>query len=538
MVALDERLAANRGGTDFAYFFASAVTPRDLGDALATVAGRSEDVPLKTGIDPHAYELTLTDLAGTLALATHGARDRTLPETWTSDFVLATTTPTELYGAHDGFFDRDGKKRERQDRANRANLLLLLSRGYWSPKFLQVVTKEYFDFDRKEGDDAWPVADPDDDVGYAPAPNGAYLTDGVLALTAALTANSVASKWAFTEFQPGRVEIDGSDYEIGRFTHFLLFEHRFPEGSGDESIGMTAALTALSSAIDSTISSEAATQPLPYDAASKDFGPTHDSLILLALARDMAQDSGCSLNPLHYGHCVIAAAKAVWGWVRHWGHLVLNILTLATFAPPPFSAIGVTAAASNATWYAIEGDYGMAGLSLAAALPGLAFSKIAKGSATAKGAATAAKAGRAAAKTDEVAKAARWWRPMKPWKDCDLVPQGGLRLKYHSGWTPAQRQAADEKVKAIYEAAQRGELRKTLPQRSGTATSTYVKATGRSVPAGQDVDHTIDLQLGGQDDISNMKPLDLAVNRSLGIQIAAQLSSLEYGEPILGVAIC
>ena len=35
----------------------------------------------------------------------------------------------------------------------------------------------------------------------------------------------------------------------------------------------------------------------------------------------------------------------------------------------------------------------------------------------------------------------------------------------------------------------------------------------------RNLDHTIDLQLGGADDILNMKPLDMSVNRSLGVQI-------------------
>ncbi|MBP3609651.1 MAG: hypothetical protein J6J42_04875 [Lachnospiraceae bacterium] len=34
-----------------------------------------------------------------------------------------------------------------------------------------------------------------------------------------------------------------------------------------------------------------------------------------------------------------------------------------------------------------------------------------------------------------------------------------------------------------------------------------------------DVDHTIDLQLGGADDIVNRNPLNMSVNRSLGVQI-------------------
>ena len=302
---------------------------------------------------------------------------------------------------------------------------------------------------------------------------------------------------------------------------------------------MTAALTALSSAIDSTSSSEAALEAASSDPSAEDADPTRDSETLQALARDMAEGSGCSLNPLDYGHCVIAAAKAVWHWVERWGHLVLDILTVATsFAPPPFNLISLAPATVNATWYAIEDDYLMAGLSLAAVVPGLGFGKIATSATAAKDAATATKAAKAAAESDEVAKAARWWRPMKPWKDCDLVPQGGLRLKYDPAWTAAQRKAADEKVKAIWEAGQRGELKKTLSQRDSTSASSRYKKAGGSVPDGHDVDHTIELQLGGSDDLSNMKPLDIAVNRSIGRQIEAQLRDLDYGAPILGAAIC
>lgn len=49
------------------------------------------------------------------------------------------------------------------------------------------------------------------------------------------------------------------------------------------------------------------------------------------------------------------------------------------------------------------------------------------------------------------------------------------------------------------------------------------------MPQGKDVDHTIDLQLGGADDILNMNPLDMSVNRSLGKQIQNQIKDYPYG---------
>ncbi|GEL93851.1 hypothetical protein CCO02nite_05090 [Cellulomonas composti] len=533
LVALDELLTANRGRGDFAYHFASGATPRELGDALATVAGTSKDIPLKSGVNPATYELTLTDLAGVLALATHGTGDEALPTAWADDFVVATTNPTALYGEHDGFFDRDGKRREAQDEANRSNLLLLLSRGYWSLEFLQAVTTGYHEYDLAHDEDAWPQADPSDDVGYAPAPNGVYLNDGVLALTAALTANPAASEWAFTEFLPGTVTLDGSDQTIGRFTHYLFFEHRFPEDSDDNSIGATAALTALSSAIDAAGTS-GATATAESNTSPTSPGPMHDVQVLRAMAQDVSESSGCSWNPLDYGHCVVAAAKAVWRWVQHWGHLVLDILSVATFAPPPFDMVGVAAAATNATWYAIDGDYGTAGLSLAAAVPGLAFAKTAKGAGPVKITALATKLKTTPVQASRVAQAAARWRP---WKRCGRLPAGYLRLEFGKGWTPEQRTAAEAKVKALWEAGRRGQLKKTVAERDPTATARF-KREGGSIPAGHDLDHVVDLQLGGSNDTANLKPLDSTVNRSIGKQIEQRLKHLELDTPIRGVAIC
>lgn len=539
LVELSEHLIANRGRADFSYHFASSATPRELGDGLARIAKQGRGGAGKNGMEPHAYEVTLTDLAGTLALATHGTGDQALSKSWSHDFAAATTRPTELYGAHDGFFDWDGKKRERQDKANKANLLLLLSRGYWSDEFLEVISKEYYEFDRKEGDDAWPEADRDDGSGYAQAPNGAYLTDGVLALTAALTANSTASEWAFTELQPGTVEVGASGHEIGKFTHFLMFEHRFPEASGAQGVGATAALTALSSAIESAGSRAERGEADPQDEDSNVPGPMHDSEVLQTLANDVAEGSGCSRSPLDYGRCVLAAAKAVWRWAQQWGHVALDILTLAAFAPPPFMAVGIAAGATNATWYAIDDDFGLAGLSLAAVAPGLVFTKVVKGAKVSNGAkSNAVGAAGGAARADEVAKIARFWRPAKPWKDCELIQQGGLRLRYGKDWTRAQRKAADAKVRAYYEAAKQGTLVKTKPQRSTKVTNQYRKSAGRKIRADQQIDHVKDLQLGGTDEVSNLKPLDKVVNASLGRQVAWQIRGLPDGAVIPSAAIC
>ncbi|MCA0294149.1 MAG: hypothetical protein LCH96_02335 [Actinobacteria bacterium] len=411
--SLEGQLADYRGNLDFAYFFTSAVTPRDLGDALGAATGSSGAADQT---DPDAaYETELADLAGTLSLATHGSGDRALPELWTADFIKATTTPSALYREdHDASTDA-GIARADQDEANGQSLLLLLSRGYWSTDFLKAATAAYWDFDHSQGGSAWPLPQRAG-AKYAAAPGGKYLTDGILALTAALTANPVASAWAFTAFQPGTEAIEGSGQQVGKFTHYLFFEHRFSSGSStNDGIGMTAALTALSAAIDVLSDPVDAQTPDFTQSQATDTGPLHDAIVLRNVAANISNDSRCSWNPSDYWNCVVIAAQSVWHfaeavvkWVTQaWGqclnsgHCVLDILSLTTFAPPPFSAVGFAAAAVNATWYAIDGDYLDAGLSLALAVPGLAFVKIAK----------SAKAGvdaeRVAANAERVAQAAK-----------------------------------------------------------------------------------------------------------------------------------
>lgn len=294
-----------------------------------------------------------------------------------------------------------------------------------------------------------------------------------------------------------------------------MFEHHFPKGTDGNSVGMTTALTALSSAIESVTSGEGAPTVAATGVESTEFGPLHDSQALRTLAKHAATPNGSSWNPIDYWHCAEGVAKAVLTWIQHWGHLVLDILSQATFAPPPFTAIGVTAAATNATWYAVDGDYGDAGLSLAAAVPGLAITKVgqdlsaaAKAKAAREGSAAAVAAKARATIADEVSTTAKLWRP------------------------------AEAKIKAIWLAGQKGNLKKTAVNRDGTSAVARYSRAGKTVPGGHDVDHTIDLQLGGIDDPSNMRPLDRAVNRSLGKQIGSQLRGLDYGTLIPSVAIC
>lgn len=556
LVVLEAHLARNRGNADFAYYFASKATPGALGDALATVANEDpkarleetlessplsldemleagadqrRDARFREGVDKHAYDLMLTDLAGALALATHGTGDRGLPKAWAQDFIDATTDV--------------GTEASDQDVANKQNLLLLLARGYWSVDFLKKVTTAYWHFDRDNEGKAWPGVVLD--AGYAPAPNGTYLTDGILALTSALTANPAASGWAFTELDPGLTEIDDSDYAVGNFAHYLFFEHEFPQSPDGQSIGMTATLTALSSAIDAT--GEVVDPDLGgiFGVDRAEPGPLRDSLVLRDLAEDAKDESGCSSTPTDYWNCVEAFAGAVWRRIGHWGHAALDILSLATMAPPPFTIVGIAATATNATWYAIDGDYAMAGLSLAAAVPLLKFAKVASTARTAEVAGSAAtrveKADRAKdalKRTLRVAKAAAKWQ-LKVWRDCArATARGGITATYGKGWSREQRKAADAKIRVLSREAESGGLAKTRSEGSRMSRSAYEKQTGTKIPDDHDLDHVIDRQLGGSDDLSNIVPLDRTVNRSIGKAFDLQLARFDLGDIVPAVAIC
>ena len=100
-----------------------------------------------------------------------------------------------------------------------------------------------------------------------------------------------------------------------------------------------------------------------------------------------------------------------------------------------------------------------------------------------------------------------------------------LNLKYKDGWSDAQKAAADAKCQALCDA----NTVVTQAQRSGTSASSRYKRAGNTVSPGNDVDHVVDLQLGGGDSVTNMLPLNSSVNRSLGSQIHHQIKNLPDG---------
>jgi filamentous hemagglutinin len=116
-----------------------------------------------------------------------------------------------------------------------------------------------------------------------------------------------------------------------------------------------------------------------------------------------------------------------------------------------------------------------------------------------------------------------------------VAPSGvDLQLYYKPGWTAAQRAAAAEKAAALTDAET---FVVQSPQRAGTSAAARYRQAGNSIPAGSDVDHLIDLQLGGADNIMNMNPLDASVNRSFGAQIQQRIQNLPPGTPVNRVNI-
>ncbi|WP_206073840.1 hypothetical protein [Mesorhizobium sophorae] len=108
-----------------------------------------------------------------------------------------------------------------------------------------------------------------------------------------------------------------------------------------------------------------------------------------------------------------------------------------------------------------------------------------------------------------------------------------LGLTYMPHWNAAQRAAADLKVKMLTEAV-------TVVSRAvrvGTSARKIFKRAGFLIPFGNDIDHIIDLQLGGLHQLSNFAILDSSVNRSLGKQIHDLIKNLPVGTVINKVTI-
>lgn len=109
-----------------------------------------------------------------------------------------------------------------------------------------------------------------------------------------------------------------------------------------------------------------------------------------------------------------------------------------------------------------------------------------------------------------------------------------LELKFDPEWNALQRGQAVTKVEAYNDADLT--VTKNYGRGAPSAASRY-RGAGGTVPPSHDIDHTIDLQLGGENTVSNMKPLDKSVNRSLGAQVHHQIKDLPAGTKIGNVTI-
>ena len=104
-----------------------------------------------------------------------------------------------------------------------------------------------------------------------------------------------------------------------------------------------------------------------------------------------------------------------------------------------------------------------------------------------------------------------------------------IELKVKKGWTPEQQTAARNKIAIA--SSQNPTVVEAAPMRSSNLRSQFIKSGGH-VTSFQDVDHILDLQLGGTNEMFNLQGLDMSVNRSLGSQIQKQIQNLAPGTKV------
>lgn len=114
-----------------------------------------------------------------------------------------------------------------------------------------------------------------------------------------------------------------------------------------------------------------------------------------------------------------------------------------------------------------------------------------------------------------------------------LSVEANLRLRYMPGWNAEQRAAADLKAGVL-------DISNTAvsqPVRGGKSARSMFGRENGPIVRSNDIDHLIDLQLGGSHTLPNLWPLDASVNRSLGAQIRNQIQGLPPGTRINRVTI-
>jgi len=114
----------------------------------------------------------------------------------------------------------------------------------------------------------------------------------------------------------------------------------------------------------------------------------------------------------------------------------------------------------------------------------------------------------------------------------------GLKLRVLKWWKPEEKAYGRAKINCLKRAAKDQRLFKRPVIRTGTAASHYTTASGKTVAPGDEVDHLIDLQLGGCETWGgNLFPTSKRVNRSFGAQIGNQLRSTPINTLITDVSV-
>ena len=114
-----------------------------------------------------------------------------------------------------------------------------------------------------------------------------------------------------------------------------------------------------------------------------------------------------------------------------------------------------------------------------------------------------------------------------------------LHFYYKRGWDGSQIADADSKILAYNKAASKGELKNTKNYNRDPSIVAGYRADNAAIkpPGKPDVDHIIDLKLGGKDSYSNLTWFDLSVNRSFGSQVGRTTNALPNGAIIRSVTI-
>lgn len=117
----------------------------------------------------------------------------------------------------------------------------------------------------------------------------------------------------------------------------------------------------------------------------------------------------------------------------------------------------------------------------------------------------------------------------------DETPVGHDIQVYHMRkWNAAQREAAGLKAQRLSD--REAYVNHNSVRDSKSARLRYIEA-GNEVASDEDVDHILDLQLDGSQELSNLAALDRSVNRSFGPQIRHRIKDLPHGTRINKVTI-